>query len=125
MDQLIEEFMAEQVVTGHDGGSDPLTLLLLQKNGGGNCGSNRLLPLLLTGGGLSGKDGHVNPLFFTLLGNRGVSSGGKHFLPLLLSGELGGAGRNEALVHCYSPVCLETSALRNILMVVLSLPQLT
>jgi len=75
---------------GHGGGIDPLTLLLLQKNGGGNGGINRLLPLLLTGGGLSGKDGHVNPLLFTLLGNRGVGSGVKNLLPLFLSGGLGG-----------------------------------
>jgi len=75
---------------GHGGGIDPLTLLLLHKDGGGNGGINRLLPLLLTGGGLSGKAGHVNPLIFTLLGNRGVGSGVKNLLPLILSGGLGG-----------------------------------
>ena len=79
---------------GHGGGIDPLILLLLQKNGGGNGGINRLLPLLLTGGGLSGKDGHVNPLLFTLLGNRDVGSGGKNLLPLFLSGGRGGKKRD-------------------------------
>ena len=68
---------------GHGGGGvDPLTLLLLQKNGGtGNAsvgnigikffffvgGINSLLPLLLTSGGLGGKKGGINPLLLTSL----------------------------------------------------------
>merc|ERR1712002_134227 len=50
----------------HGGGVDPLTLLLLQKNGG-TGGINNLLPLLLTSGGLGGKKGGINPLFLTTL----------------------------------------------------------
>merc|ERR1712002_1202827 len=49
----------------HGGGVDPLTLLLLQKNGG-TGGINNLLPLLLTSGGLGGKKG-INPLLLTTL----------------------------------------------------------
>merc|ERR1712243_385632 len=78
---------------GHGGGIDPLTLLLLQKDGdkGGKDGINNLLPLLLAGGGMGGKGGHaVNPLLFAFLGGKGDSSGGKNLLPLLLSGGLGG-----------------------------------
>jgi len=89
----------------HGGGIDPLTLLLLQKNGGGNGGINRLLPILLTGGGLSGKDGHVNPLLFSLLGNRDVGSGLKNLLPLFLSGGLGGKKGD------FSPLLLTSSLL--------------
>merc|ERR1719158_2481505 len=55
---------------------DPMTYLLLQKNGGllGGSGSssNSLLPLLLLGGGglggLGGGHGKFNPLLFSLLG---------------------------------------------------------
>merc|ERR1712083_451569 len=48
---------------GLGGGLDPLTLLLLQKDGGlgGNGGINSLLPLLLAGGGWEGK-GRLRPL---------------------------------------------------------------
>merc|ERR1712240_254970 len=55
------------------GGSiDPMTYLLLNKNGGlGGSGSSSLLPLLLLGGGgLGGGHGKggFNPLLFSLLG---------------------------------------------------------
>merc|ERR1712055_413470 len=55
---------------GHGGGLDPLTLLLLQKDGGlgGSGGIDSLLPLLLAGG-LGGKGkGGFNPLLLALLG---------------------------------------------------------
>merc|ERR1712142_1266372 len=57
------------------GAMDPMTYLLLQKNGGllGGSGSssNSLLPFLLGGGGLGGLGGghgKFNPLLFSLLG---------------------------------------------------------
>merc|ERR1712055_339854 len=54
---------------GHGGGLDPLTLLLLQKDGGLGSGDiNSLLPLLLAGG-LGGKGkGGFDPLLLALLG---------------------------------------------------------
>merc|ERR1712212_562745 len=55
---------------GLGGGLDPLTLLLLQKDGGlgGSGGINSLLPLLLAGG-LGGKGkGGFDPLLLALLG---------------------------------------------------------
>merc|ERR1719430_1590247 len=65
---------------GHGGGLDPLTLLLLQKDGGlgGSGGINSLLPLLLAGG-LGGKGkGGFNPLLLALLG--GGTCKEKHLL---------------------------------------------
>merc|ERR1711970_678350 len=55
------------------GGLDPLTLLLLQKDGGlgGNGGINSLLPLLL-GGGLGSGKGGFNPLMLALLSGKCV-----------------------------------------------------
>merc|ERR1712112_48487 len=52
---------------GHGGGVDPLTLLLLQKDGG-KGGIKSLLPLFLMSGGLGGgKKGGMNPLLLTSL----------------------------------------------------------
>merc|ERR1719233_884349 len=72
---------------GHGGGLDPLTLLLLQKDGGlGSGGISSLLPLLLAGG-LGGKGkgkGGFDPLLLALLGGgKGKGKGG--FDPLLLA----------------------------------------
>jgi len=58
---------------GHGGGIDPLTLLLLQRNGGGNGGINRLLPIFLSGALGGGKKGEISPLLLTsLLGEKCV-----------------------------------------------------
>merc|ERR1712083_545739 len=52
---------------GHGGGLDPLTLLLLQKDGGlgGSGGIDSLLPLLLAGG-LGGKEREASTPYYWL-----------------------------------------------------------
>merc|ERR1712055_303542 len=70
----------------HGGGIDPLTLLLLQKDGGlGSGGISSLLPLLLAGG----------------LGGKGKGKGG--FDPLLLALLGGGKCKEKHLLGCTQP----------------------
>lgn len=96
MDDILPFFLFQQGGAA-PAGFNPLTLLLLAKDGGSN--KDMLLPLIL-GGGLGGAQGATaganplsNPLvLMSLLGDKGGKGGGLDLTALALMGGLGGQG---------------------------------